>query len=138
MDAFSKGIERRIDTAPAYLKPVLQIEASRLARYEYEIFNEFDHKTIISEQDKALISHPNREQIHVIPNGVDTNYFHPIKQVKDVDIVFTGNMNYPPNVDCACYIVKKILPLLSSEFPEIKILISGTNPSSAIKSVRSN
>src|SRR5690606_15491817 len=51
MDALSRGMERRIEKAPFYLKPFVKIESKRLKKYEHFIFSEFDHKTIISEQD---------------------------------------------------------------------------------------
>jgi len=43
MDALARGMERRIENAPFYLKPFLKIETTRLKRYEHLIFNEFDN-----------------------------------------------------------------------------------------------
>lgn len=137
MDALSTGATRRIENAPFYLKPLLRVEASRLRNYESAIFSKFENKTIISEQDRQLIPHPNREAIQIIPNGVDTDFFKPVDRKKDFDLVFTGNMNYPPNVDSAQYLAKEILPLLLKKYPGIKLLISGANPSWKVRMLAS-
>lgn len=127
-DAFSKGVERRIAGAPWWFKPILKAETKRLLAYENLIFEYFDHKTIISEQDRELIYHADRKKIEIIPNGVDTDYFSPQEREKDYDIVFTGNMNYPPNVSGAEYLANEIMPIIWKRRPKATLLISGANP----------
>lgn len=127
-DVFSKGIERRIKTAPFYMKPLLKLEYKRLCRYENSLFNDFDNKTIISYPDRALIPHPDRDKIVVITNGVDTDYFRPIETEKKYDLVFTGNMSYPPNVNAAGFLAKEIFPLVQKKFPNLRLLITGASP----------
>src|SRR5688572_4756979 len=58
MDAFSKGMDRRIAKSGGIQKIFLKKEAKRLLEYENLIFDYFENKTIISEQDRALIYHP--------------------------------------------------------------------------------
>lgn len=128
-DVFSKGVERRISTSPFYLRPLLRMEHRRLLKYEYRVFEMFDHKVIISRPDRDLIPHPDRDQIHIIPNGVDTEYFQPMEMKKEYDLVFTGNMGYPPNVDAAEYLAREILPIVRHRFPRVCLLIAGANPS---------
>lgn len=138
MDALSSGMERRIQTSKFYLKPFLNIEALRLKRYEHFIFRHFDHKTIISEQDRRLIVSANNEEIKVVPNGVNFKYFYPKAEVKkENDILFTGNMSYPPNVVGVVYIVNKILPIIHRKFPNCKLIIAGANPHPSIKTLAS-
>lgn len=137
MDAFSKGLERRISSAPFYWKPFLKIEYKRLLKYEREIFSCFQNKTIISSQDKNLIPHPGKEEIVVISNGVNTDYFKPMERKKEFDILFNGNMNYPPNIESAEYLVKQILPLVRKEKPGVNVLISGATPSKKVLNLQS-
>lgn len=129
MDAFSKGMQRRAEIAPYYLKPVFRLEAARLKKYEAAIFADFRYKTIISRQDRDFIAHPRHKDIAIVPNGIHTSYFHPLDLPKSYDLVFTGNMNYAPNIEAAVYLVKKVLPLVKEKFPEIKVLLAGANPS---------
>ncbi len=138
MDAFSKGVERRITKAPWYLRWVFKSEAKRLLAYENIIFEYFDFKTIISHQDRDLIYHPNRNDIKIILNGVDTDFFHHMPHEKEYDLVFTGNMSYPPNVESVEYLVKEIMPLVQQKRPGINLLISGVNPAPSVKALASD
>lgn len=136
-DVFSKGVERRLSTAPFYLKPFLRIEYNRLQNYEREAFETFDNKIIISKPDRDLIPHPDREKIVVVANGVDTEFFQPIDRKKDYDLVFTGNMGYPPNINAAEYLVNEILPFVFRKRPDLKVLIAGASPHLKVQALRS-
>lgn len=127
-DVFSKGMERRLATSPFYLRPFLKIEYNRLLKYEHDCFNAFDNKIIISRPDRDLIPHPEREKIVVVANGVDTDFFKPADRKKEYDLIFTGNMGYPPNINSAEFLVHQILPLLVAKKPDIRLLIAGANP----------
>jgi polysaccharide biosynthesis protein PslH len=128
MDALNAGHFRRIEKSPWYLKPFLQEESKRLVAYENLIFDYFDQHTIISAQDQQLIYHHDRKKIEVIPNGVDTDYFSAQESEKKYAIVFTGNMSYPPNTECAIRLAKSILPLVQKELPEASLLLAGATP----------
>lgn len=128
MDALSKGMERRINKVNWTSKFIFQLEAKRLKDYERRIFNYFEFQTIISKQDRDYISHPDQKKMLVMPNGIDDHYFEALKVEKKYDLVFVGNLNYPPNIDAINYLVKEILPSL----PRLKLLISGANPSKSL------
>lgn len=136
-DVFSKGVERRIHSSPFYLKPFLKLEYKRLLKYENKIFDYFDNKIIISEPDRELIPHPEKDKIVIVMNGVDTDFFKPIDRKKEYDIVFTGNMGYPPNVNGVEFLVKQILPIVRRNKPEIKVLIAGASPDRKVIAVKS-
>ncbi|MDQ4140133.1 MAG: glycosyltransferase [Bacteroidota bacterium] len=135
MDAFSKGMLRRAEIAPFHLKPIFRLEAARLKKYEGAVFSEFRYKTIISRQDRDFIAHPRHKDIAIVPNGIQTSYFYPLDLPKQYDLVFTGNMNYAPNIEAAVYLVKKVLPLVKKQFPEVKVLLAGANPSYQVLSL---
>jgi len=135
MDCLSKGLERRLDILTFPSNFLFQMEYRRVLNYENEIFNYFNHHVIISEQDRNDIPHENRNKIWVIPNGVNDNFFNHLQQKEEFDLVFTGNMSYPPNVNAAKFIVNDILPCLN---PEIKVLISGAAPVKEVKDLASN
>ncbi|MBB77784.1 MAG: hypothetical protein CL844_02145 [Crocinitomicaceae bacterium] len=128
MDALSIGAKRRIKKEPFYKKWIFKLENERLIRYEKLIFDFFEIKTIISEQDQKLIHHPENNKIICIPNGIDDFFFKPIQIKKDHDFVFIGNMSYAPNIQAVKYIYKNILP----KFPKSKLLISGASPHKSI------
>ncbi|HFB61814.1 MAG TPA: hypothetical protein ENJ69_02400, partial [Bacteroidetes bacterium] len=79
-DAFSSGLKRRADKANGPFKLLFRLEHRRMALFEKEIFDRFDQKIIISEQDRDLIPHPSKNEIVVIRNGVDMEYFKPLSR----------------------------------------------------------
>jgi glycosyltransferase involved in cell wall biosynthesis len=133
MDALSKGMERRIDHVWGIKKWIFSSENKRLAKYERLIFDYFENHTIISKQDRNYIMHPQREKITLVPNGVDNQFFETFSAEKKFDLVFTGNMGYPPNIDAAMLIEKEIVPELSARDLSLKCLISGANPHPSLK-----
>jgi sugar transferase (PEP-CTERM/EpsH1 system associated) len=128
MDAFSKGMERRLQTVPFFQKPFLYLEYRWLQRYEARQFALFNHKIIISEQDRYFIQHPHKYYIQVVPNGVDAAHFRPEAREKEFHLLFSGNLSYPPNIEACRYLVRKILPLVRPHFPKIRVLLAGKDP----------
>lgn len=136
-DVLSYGIKRRLKDTSLFTKPFFKMEYMRLLNYEREVFDYFDNKTIISIPDKNLIPHKRREEIHVIPNGVNHSYFKPLNKEKTFDVVFTGNMAYPPNVDAAVYLIKGIMPFVWKKMPKTKVLLAGASPVKKVLSLQS-
>ncbi len=137
-DAFAKGLERRIKGEPFYMKWLLEMENKRLSKYELETFDWFEHKAIISEQDRQFIHHPKREDIEIVPNGVDFDFFSPLEREKKYDLVFTGNMAYPPNIASVEYLVQSIMPIVWKKRPETTVLISGASPHTKVLQLQSD
>jgi polysaccharide biosynthesis protein PslH len=137
-DVFSKGVERRLTSTPFYLRPFLRLEYKRLLAYEHDVFSKFDNKIIISEPDRDLIPHPECKKITVVRNGVDYNFFKPLERQKEYDLVFTGNMGYPPNINAAEFLVNKILPIILEKKPDISLLIAGANPNLRVQVLTSD
>ena len=137
-DVFSYGMKRRRDIASWITRPVFNMEYQRLCRYEAKVFDEFDVKTIISKPDRDLIPHPKKDEILIIPNGVDHEFFKPQQQEKRYDIVFTGNMSYAPNVNAVDYLANEILPLVWKQVPEAKMYIAGATPDPKVRKAASD
>ena len=136
-DVFSKGMARRAENSKGLVKWFFNMEHRRVARYEAEIFDHFDHKTIITAVDRDLIPHPRREEIAVVPNGVEFDKFSYHDEEKEYDLIFSGNMGYAPNVDAAEYLVREILPPLLVKFPRLRLVLCGATPSPRVQALRS-
>ena len=135
MDAFSKGIERRIYDQNFFSKLFFKQEFIRLKNYERNIFEYFEEHIIISEQDRNYIFHSRSEEIAIVKNGVSEQLLNnQIQKEKKYDLIFTGNMSYPPNVAASNYIAKKILPILDKN---TSLLISGVNPTKSVLNLKS-
>jgi len=127
-DAFAKGMERRMQGASFIKKAIYRMEYERLRQYEHLAFHYFEHHVIISVEDRKYILHEDNHKIVIIPNGVDLDYFREQAQEKDFELLFTGNMSYPPNINCAMYLIKEVMPLVWKQLPQTRLLISGTSP----------
>ena len=132
MDSFSKGMERRIKISNIFIKPFVIMESQRLKRFENLAFEFFNKHIIISENDRKEITHNKKNEIEIIGNGIDTDYFQKIGTDIKYELVFIGNLSYIPNIEAANFIAKKILPKLLKKLPNIKILIAGSNPSTRV------
>lgn len=137
-DVLSKGMQRRAKTASVFLKPFFLLEYKRLKRYEEDCFSYFNHLSIITSVDQSLISHPNSQNIVVVANGVDFDKYQYRNESKEIDLIFSGNMSYPPNVDAAECLAKQIFPKLLEEFPNLVLTIAGTTPTFKVKALASD
>ncbi len=134
-DVFSEGLKRRLRFSPWYLRPLLKSEYNRVKKYEYRVFDLFDKKTIISYPDLERIPHPGRNSIEVVPNGVDTDFFRPDSRDKEFEVLFTGNMAYPPNVDGAEFLVRDIMPIVWRQIPDARVAIAGAYPAARVRAL---
>ncbi len=136
MDAFSLGMYRRAENSSWLARYFLKKDAQRIATYEAEVFDDFNQHTIISLQDRNHLSFLKKEKIHVLPNGVDIDFFKPHPEVNQkYDLAFIGNMGYYPNVQAAIFLGKKILPKLLLKNNQLQLLIAGARPDAAVKNL---
>ena len=138
MDAFSAAAMRRAKTEKGFRKLFWKIENERVKKYERSIYDYFNQHSIITEQDRNLLAIPSNKKISIVPNGVDTGHFENSHISKKYDIVFAGNMNYPPNIAAAIFLVEEILPKLKTQFAKITVLIAGANPSPEVQNLASD
>jgi sugar transferase (PEP-CTERM/EpsH1 system associated) len=137
-DTLSQGLLRREQKASYLLKPIFRIEFKRLQQYEYKIFEWFNHKTIISKPDRDLLTHPLREEVVIVQNGVEHQHFKPVSKEKKYDLIFNGNMSYPPNINASKLLAKKILPIVHQTLPDTTLLLSGAQPHEQVKALQND
>jgi sugar transferase (PEP-CTERM/EpsH1 system associated) len=133
MDTFSLGMDRMLEKSAMLMKLPVKSEASRLKHYEHDIFKHFDQHIIISAQDRDHIPHPENKKIGVVANGVDLEFYKEEKSEKKYDLLFIGNMSYPPNISSAVFAAKEILPELHRLHPHANLLIAGAEPTTKVK-----
>jgi glycosyltransferase involved in cell wall biosynthesis len=144
-DALSMNTERRMEHSKGLWHYLLHFEFKMLRSSEYKAFSIFDALTIISEVDSEAIPHKKNGEIHIVPNGVDFDYFSSQNVKKSgslneggYSICFCGNMSYAPNVDAARYLVKEVMPLVWEYSPYATVLIAGADPKPAVRALASN
>jgi len=137
-DAFAKGMERRLETDPWYLKPLLRSEMRRLSAYEPQVFAQFDAATIISEQDRDQLSFPGKEHVRIVRNGVETDRFSPSDAPKTEDVLFAGNMGYPPNVEAGILLAHEVMPLVNKVLPDARLMLAGARPTFQVRQLQND
>ncbi|MCS6904228.1 MAG: glycosyltransferase [Bacteroidia bacterium] len=141
MDCFSAGMEKRSQYGNFLSKILFRWEAKRVKAFELHVAQKFHGYSVISEADKKYFPPSLQPLITVIPNGIAKEFleFEPAKEVeKDIDILFTGNMGYAPNILAAIYLAHQILPLVKNYSPTVKVYLVGTNPSRKVRALASS
>jgi len=79
-------------------------------------------------------------QVHVVPNGVDPAYYAlPIPDgfLPPNCLVFTGKMDFRPNVDAVLWFADRVLPLIRKSIPGVQFYIVGQRPHARLERLRS-
>ena len=97
-----------------------------LERYEKTVLNRFDGVLPITEKDAAFFRQHTRKPIVTIPFGVSPVPFSGIEKVPAENALFhIGAMNWMPNEEGIRWFLKKVWPLLTRRFPEMKLYLAG-------------
>jgi polysaccharide biosynthesis protein PslH len=111
---------------------------SRMAQaYERMMFRGFGAVVVLAEPDRLMLNKlsPNLP-LHIIPNGVDVNYFTSSgAQPEPATVIFVGNMEYEPNADGAMWLATGIFPQVRRQIPTTKLLLVGNNPSESLRNI---
>ncbi len=100
--------------------------------------------TFVSAPEAALFQsqHPAAAaRIRAISNGVDHAYFDPaLPTIRPYPAtgpayVFTGTMDYPPNIDAVRWFASDILPRIQATAPGAQFVIVGANPAPAVQAL---
>jgi polysaccharide biosynthesis protein PslH len=111
--------------------------ASRLAALERSVLGAAAGHIVCSsrERDQLLINSPGA-RIEVIENGVDNRLYAENALPGNIHrrnrLVFVGSMNYHANIDAVTKFVRYIWPSLRQRFPEWRLTLVGSDPTSAV------
>ena len=130
-DAFSLYWERRKMVKRGMLRAVFEnTEQKRVLQYE-EILKEYNLSLVCSAEDLDYLKKTHHtDNLRLLPNGVDMKTFAPggHDYSHSQTILFTGNMDYAPNVDAVTYFTESILPLIRAKLPAVRFVIAGQRP----------
>jgi sugar transferase (PEP-CTERM/EpsH1 system associated) len=116
-------------------------EAKQLLAYERKIARDYDASLFVSQPEADLFRQLAPESVDRIGhfnNGVDTDYFSPLPasaspyQAGEQAVVFTGAMDYWPNVDAVQWFATDVFPQLRARFPSLHFYIVGARPSAQV------
>jgi sugar transferase (PEP-CTERM/EpsH1 system associated) len=112
-----------------------RLEGIKLERAEKRLAPQFDLCTATTRAEwQTLQNYDTGVASDWFPNGVDSEYFAPTDEPYDPDtIAFVGRMDYYPNQECMFDFCARVLPLVQSKRPGLKLLIVGADPSPAVR-----
>jgi sugar transferase (PEP-CTERM/EpsH1 system associated) len=125
------------DRSPAWSAWVYRHEARTLGAYERRICREFDRVLLVSEQEASYFPDAlDAGKLQAVGNGVDLEFFqpHPERSADDGPVlVFTGMMDYWPNVEGMRWFLHNVYPRVREALPSIKLLVVGSRPTSEVR-----
>jgi len=117
------------------LKWIYQVEQQRFLAYERHIARTFSHALVHTPLEKSDFERlVDGVPVILVGNGVDLDYFRSAGHPKQpASIVFTGVMDYLPNIDAVVWFCDKSLPIVQAQIPEATFLICGSRPTTAVR-----
>ena len=119
-------------------------EARQLLAYERQVARDCNASLFVSQPEADLfrkLAPESDAKIGFFNNGVDTDYFSPEPahvspyQAGERVLVFTGAMDYWPNVDAVQWFASDVFPQLRAAFPGLRFYIVGARPSPAVEAL---
>jgi sugar transferase (PEP-CTERM/EpsH1 system associated) len=119
-------------------------EATQLLAYERKVARECDASLFVSSPEADLfrtLAPESDARIGFFNNGVDTEYFSPERHYDNPyaagerALVFTGAMDYWPNIDAVQWFAADVFPQLRQDDPSLRFYIVGARPSPAVQAL---
>ncbi|HEY6816380.1 MAG TPA: TIGR03087 family PEP-CTERM/XrtA system glycosyltransferase [Croceibacterium sp.] len=143
VDVDSAKFEAYAREKPAPMHWVDAREASLLRQVEARLAARADHTLLISEAEAGLFSsrlpQGSAANVSVLGNGIDFEHFdpagiapQPALERPGPHIVFTGQMDYPPNVDAAKRTVERLMPWIRAVHPAARFHLVGRAPTAEV------
>ncbi|GGE86983.1 TIGR03087 family PEP-CTERM/XrtA system glycosyltransferase [Massilia psychrophila] len=119
-------------------------EARQLLAYERKVALECDASLFVSSPEADLfkkLAPESAAKIDFFNNGVDTEYFSPDRSYAspyaagERAVVFTGAMDYWPNIDAVQWFAADVMPQLRARFANLRFYIVGARPSGAVQAL---
>jgi glycosyltransferase involved in cell wall biosynthesis len=120
---------------------VAMIEYNKMRRFEPEQVRRFHHVIAVSEADRhAMSGMVDAEHVSVVPTGVDLSKYQydPAARPSGPIAVFTGSMDWEPNIDGVEFFCREIWPLVLARVPNARFRIVGRDPHPRVKKLASD
>jgi sugar transferase (PEP-CTERM/EpsH1 system associated) len=117
---------------------LMRREAKLLFQFECRVARHADASLFVSDAEAELFrKRTGATNVQVVENGIDTDFFDPAAAFRRIDtagklIVFTGQMDYRPNVEAVTWFAEIVLPHIRVVHPDAVFVIVGRNPTAAV------
>ncbi len=140
VDVDSAKFESYSGEGSMFIRWVNGREGRLLRDFESGVAGRADASLLVSENEAALFrSRTSAVNVSALGNGIDTLYYDPGAAYKklhppfpDPLIVFTGQMDYRPNIEAVSDFARHAMPMIRTRHPETTFAIVGRNPTQAV------
>ncbi|HUZ73893.1 MAG TPA: TIGR03087 family PEP-CTERM/XrtA system glycosyltransferase [Stellaceae bacterium] len=142
VDVDSEKWGQYAQSRPWPLSAVYAREQRKLLAFERRIASAFDGTLLASSAEAELFRRLAPEaaaRVHAMPNGIDAAFFDPDRDYPNPfprlapAVVFTGAMDYWPNIQAATWFAREAVPLIRRRWPSLEFWIVGANPVAAVR-----
>src|SRR6267142_3062850 len=132
-------------TKPWPLSWLYKRESKSLLAWERRVAANFDCSLFVSAReasDFCKVAPGVSNRVHWYPNGVDSDYFSPARiypypyAANEEAIVFTGAMDYWPNIDGVTWFARNVFPAIRKARPKATFYVVGSRPTKAVQALR--
>jgi glycosyltransferase involved in cell wall biosynthesis len=122
-----------------------RIKLAHLQEIEGDLARQADQVWVCSEEDGQLLQQAYGQEIpcYVVPNGVNTANYDEVRwgqclppsglEKSDRNLLFLGQMSYPPNTLAANLLIDEIYPQLKERYPDCRLLLVGRVPTAKMQ-----
>lgn len=133
--------DRMVENESNWIKRlVYRFEAAKMGSYERSNIGKFQRVIAVSEQDRAFMGRfMPLDKISVVPTGVDLEQYRSNSGGQSARplVMFTGTMDFEPNIDGVEYFCREIWPRVLKAVPDARFRIVGKNPVAAVRRLAS-
>jgi glycosyltransferase involved in cell wall biosynthesis len=137
------------------MRVIGSMEARRARTQEQRLLSRLPHIVVSSTRERATLAGTDihaclgdggvygatagchrRATIHVVPNGVDLDYFVPQTIERSPNtIIFSGRMSFHANVAAATLLVRQVMPLVWRLHPDVRVILAGSDPPRSVRAL---
>jgi len=141
-DVDSEKFVAYAERSRGWAKWLYATEARRVRHEERRLAAGADVVAFVTDEESDLfrsIIHEHQERVVTLPNGVDVETFNPNQafeapfQSHGAAFVFTGAMDYLPNIEAVTWFAAEVFPGIRKMLPDAQFLIVGSKPTAEVR-----
>ena len=141
VDCMSRLLAQTAASGPTWSSRLTaRVELPRTRPFERALVGQFDRILLTAEAERGALlglgpaSAECGARVHVLPNGVDAEYFAPPDTPRDPSsLIFVGRMAYHANCAAAAWLLSDIMPRIWARRPDARLSIVGAEPPAALR-----
>ena len=117
----------------AWMRAIWRNQLRKMRTYEAQALKRFDVVVAVSADDSRLFERDyGVRHAHVIPTGVDLEFFRHAPPLRDTEIVFCGSMDWLANQGAMRYFMDEVWASIVARVPDATMTVVGRAPPAAL------